>query len=221
MNIVAVVGNSNSGKTRLIEKLIPELKQRGYSVAVVKHCSKGFTLSPEGKDSWKFGEAGSDGVSMIGPDRLTLIRKDTSNPFPSAVAAEYFKDADIVLVEGGRREKRLEKIQVLRKGVAEEVDCPVAELLAVVSDMEVTLDKPVYHPDQVSKIADVVEARIEKQSAQVSLSIDGSPVRLNEFVQRIVANTLLGLIGSLDKIKKNPERITLSLLKKNSTESTD
>jgi hypothetical protein len=87
--------------------------------------------------------------------------------------------------------------------------------------MEVTVDKPVYHPDQVSKIADVVEGRIEKQSAQVSLSIDGSPVRLNEFVQRIVANTLLGLIGSLDRIKENPERITLSLLKKNSTESTD
>ena len=221
MKIVAVVGNSNTGKTRLIAKLIPELKQRGYSVAVVKHCSKGFTLSPEAKDSWKFGEAGSDGVSMIGPDRLALVRKETSQPYPSAVAAEYFKDTDIVLVEGGRREKRLEKIQVLRKGVAEDLDCPVAELLAVVSDMEVTVDKPVYHPDQVSEIADVVEARIEKPSTQVSLSIDGSPVRLNEFVHRIFTNTVLGLIGSLDRIKENPERITLSLLKKKSTESKD
>lgn len=221
MKVVAVVGNSNTGKTRLIAKLIPELKQRGYSVAVVKHCSKGFTLSPEGKDSWRFNEAGSDAVSMIGPDRLALIRRDTSNPYPSAVAAEYFKECDIVLVEGGRREKRLEKIQVLRKGVAEEVDCPIEELLAVVSDMEVTVDKPVYHPDRISEIADVVEGRIEATSSQVSLSIDGSPVRLNEFVQKIYTHTVLGMIESLNGIKENPERITLSLVKKNSADVKD
>jgi molybdopterin-guanine dinucleotide biosynthesis protein B len=215
MKVLAVVGNSNSGKTRLIAKLIPELKKRGYSVAVIKHCSKGFALSPEGKDSWKFNQAGADAVSMIAPDRLSLIRQDTSQPFPSAVAADYFKESDIVLVEGGRREKRLEKIQVIRKGVAEEMVCPPEEILAVVSDMEVTVDKPVFHPDQVSQIADVVEGRIEDSRSQVSLTIDGSPVRLNPFVQKICTNTLLGMIASLDGIKDNPERITLSLFTKN------
>ncbi len=218
MKVLAVVGNSNSGKTRLIAKLIPELKRRGYSVSVIKHCSKGFTLSPEGKDSWKFNEAGADAVSMIGPDRLSLIRQDTSQPYPSAVAADYFKESDIVLVEGGRKEKRLEKIQVLRKGVAEEVICPPEELLAVVSDMDVTVEKPVYHPDQISEIAGGFAGRIEDTRSQVSLSIDGSPVRLNEFVQKIYTNTLLGLIASLNGVKENPERITLSLVKKKSAD---
>jgi len=218
MKVLAVVGNSNSGKTRLIAKLIPELKKRGYSVSVIKHCSKGFTLSPEGKDSWKFNEAGANAVSMIGPDRLSLIRQDTSQPYPSAVAADYFKESDIVLVEGGRREKRLEKIQILRKGVSEEVTCPTEELLAVVSDMEVTVDKPVFHPDQISEIAEIVAGRIEDTRSQVSLSIDGSPVRLNEFVQKIYTNTLLGLIASLNGVKENPERITLSLTQKKSAD---
>ncbi|MCJ7493551.1 MAG: molybdopterin-guanine dinucleotide biosynthesis protein B, partial [Deltaproteobacteria bacterium] len=35
--IGSIVGKSDSGKTTLIEKLIPELARRGYKVATVKH----------------------------------------------------------------------------------------------------------------------------------------------------------------------------------------
>jgi precorrin-2 methylase len=131
------------------------------------------------------------------------------------VAADYFKESDVVLVEGGRREKRLEKIQVIRKGVAEEMVSPPEEIVAVVSDMEVDIDKPVFHSDQIKEIADVIEGRIEDSRSQVSLTIDGSPVRLNPFVQKICTNTLLGMIASLDGIKENPEKISLSLFAKN------
>ena len=37
--IVSIVGKSKSGKTTLIEKLIRELKSRGYQVATIKHIS--------------------------------------------------------------------------------------------------------------------------------------------------------------------------------------
>ena len=47
MNIFAIVGHSKSGKTRLISQLIPGLKSRGYTVAVIKHCPHGFELDPE------------------------------------------------------------------------------------------------------------------------------------------------------------------------------
>ena len=42
--IVSIVGKSNSGKTTLIEKLIRELKLRGYRVATVKHTPHGMNL---------------------------------------------------------------------------------------------------------------------------------------------------------------------------------
>ena len=48
MRIVSVVGFSESGKTRLIVRLIEELKGRGLRVAAVKRCSHGFSLDTEG-----------------------------------------------------------------------------------------------------------------------------------------------------------------------------
>jgi molybdopterin-guanine dinucleotide biosynthesis protein B len=47
MNIFGIVGHSESGKTRLISQLIPELKQQRYTVAVIKHCPHGFELDTE------------------------------------------------------------------------------------------------------------------------------------------------------------------------------
>ncbi|MBC7225358.1 MAG: molybdopterin-guanine dinucleotide biosynthesis protein MobB, partial [Anaerolineae bacterium] len=41
---LSVVGKSDSGKTTLLEKLIPELKRRGYRVAVIKHDVHGFHI---------------------------------------------------------------------------------------------------------------------------------------------------------------------------------
>ena len=43
--IVSVIGNSKSGKTTLIEKLIQELKSRGYRVATIKHIPQGTLMS--------------------------------------------------------------------------------------------------------------------------------------------------------------------------------
>ena len=62
-----VAAGSNSGKTTLIEKLIPLLKVRGLAVGVLKHASKGFDPERPGKDSWRFREAGAGMVALVGP----------------------------------------------------------------------------------------------------------------------------------------------------------
>jgi len=51
--IVSIVGRAKSGKTTLIEKLIEELKSRGYRVATIKHASQGMTFDEPDKDSWR------------------------------------------------------------------------------------------------------------------------------------------------------------------------
>jgi molybdopterin-guanine dinucleotide biosynthesis protein B len=51
--IISVVGKSQSGKTTLIEKLIPELKKRGYRIGTVKHTFHEFDMDKKGKDSWR------------------------------------------------------------------------------------------------------------------------------------------------------------------------
>lgn len=52
MNIISVVGYSNSGKTTLIEFLIHALKSRGHRVGTIKkiHCEN-YEIDKEGKDT--------------------------------------------------------------------------------------------------------------------------------------------------------------------------
>jgi len=70
--VVSIVGKSNSGKTTLLEKLIPELKRRGYRVATVKHDTHGFEIDRPGKDTWRLAQAGADAVVISSGDKLAL-----------------------------------------------------------------------------------------------------------------------------------------------------
>lgn len=213
MKTIAFVGNSGTGKTRLLCRLIPELKRRGYSVATVKHCHHGFTLSPEGKDSWKLAESGSESVCMVGPDQIGLLQKNTSSPDLSTIAGRYFNHPDIVLVEGGRKSEHLNKIELLRKGVSEEVGTSPNELLAVVSDVEVPADAPVFHPDQIAEIADLVESLRENQDSRVRLDINGISIPIKKFVQNIFEKTIVGLISTLRGVRKNPRHIAVTIIR--------
>jgi len=214
MRIFAVVGQSKTGKTRLIKRLLVELKKRGHSVAVVKHCAHGFDLDLEGKDSWQFVEAGADGVTVVSQNRLAVIKKISAKKGFSETAAEFFKKHDFVFIEGGRNEKSLKKIEVLRKGIAENVECSMKELAAVVSDVEVAVDKPVFHHDQINEISNFIENSIQYEGPRVYLEIDGKPVRLNAFVRKNTENIVLGMIKSLDGLPENPECLTLSIIRK-------
>ena len=67
--IISIVGKSDSGKTTLIEKLLPELVRRSYRIATVKHDVHGFEVDREGKDSWRHKKAGAHTVIISSPRR--------------------------------------------------------------------------------------------------------------------------------------------------------
>jgi molybdopterin-guanine dinucleotide biosynthesis protein MobB len=157
MKIIAFVGDSGSGKTRLIRRLIPELKKRGMSVAVIKHCGHGFDLGGKDKDSSKFLAAGADGVALASPERQAVIKKNRKVLSFTAMARDSFRTADIVLVEGGRKDKTLKKIEVLRRGLSGGIKSSGRELAAVVADFRIPCQAPVFHPSQFEKIADWLE----------------------------------------------------------------
>ncbi|HEX7766391.1 MAG TPA: molybdopterin-guanine dinucleotide biosynthesis protein B, partial [Nitrospira sp.] len=71
--IVSFVGRSNSGKTTLIERVIPELVRAGYRVATVKHAGHGFDLDTEGKDSWRHKRAGASSVIVMSRGSLAMF----------------------------------------------------------------------------------------------------------------------------------------------------
>jgi molybdopterin-guanine dinucleotide biosynthesis protein MobB len=97
--VLAVCGYSGSGKTTLLEAAIPQLIERGLSVAVVKHDAHGFTVDQKGKDSDRLFRAGAT-VALRGPKEQFLRRGARSALTLEATLAELARDHDIVLVEG-------------------------------------------------------------------------------------------------------------------------
>jgi molybdopterin-guanine dinucleotide biosynthesis protein B len=160
MKTIAFVGSSESGKTRLIARLVPELKRRGLAVAVVKHCGHGFDIGGDDKDSSKFLAAGADGVALAGEGRTAILRRSGDGAGLKDLIRREFGAADIVLVEGGRSEPGLRKIEVLRSGVSADIRTAREELAAVVADGPVAAWVPVFSPEQVKELADWLAASI-------------------------------------------------------------
>lgn len=159
MKIIAFVGRSNTGKTGLIKKLIAEWKRRERTVSVIKHCSHGFTLDLEGKDTWHFMEAGADNVTMVAPDKTATIKRTKCEPDLKEIAETVFFSSDIVIVEGGHKAKNIKKIEVMRDAVSKTLKTPKDELLAVVSDRKQDLDVDMFKPDQIGELIDFIEEK--------------------------------------------------------------
>ena len=135
--IVSIVGQSGSGKTTLIEKLIVELSCRGYRVATIKHNRHGFEIDHEGKDSWRHKRAGAVATVIASPGRIALIEDVDGDCLPAAIRDRYIRDADIILVEGYKRNPH-PKIEVFRMDLKRERLCgPDDALIALTGDKPV------------------------------------------------------------------------------------
>ena len=158
--IIAVVGKSSSGKTTLIERLIPELKKRGYKIGSVKHAHHGFEIDKKGKDSYRHRAAGADVVVVASPDEIAMVKRINTDSLENL--ERFFDDMDLVLVEGYKRSKQ-PKIEVFDPGSH---DAPLGldteELIAFVCDDSVDVNVPLYRRDQIVELSDLIERRYLK-----------------------------------------------------------
>lgn len=116
--IISVVGKSNTGKTTLLEKLIPELNRRGYRIGVIKHDAHDFEIDHEGKDTWRLTRAGAETVVISAAKKLAMIRTAGPEPLPATLdelASRLFFGMDLIITEGYKRESK-PKIEVTRTG---------------------------------------------------------------------------------------------------------
>lgn len=160
--LVSFAGFSNTGKTTLITSLIPVLKARGLTVCTLKHAGHGFDMDRPGKDTFKHREAGAEGVMVVGPDSLALIRDLSAPPDARELAALYFRGCDVVLVEGFKSQG-LPKFEVLgRDPEARPRFLEDPELIAVVGDQDLgPLPVPRVSPEDSRALADLVVSRLE------------------------------------------------------------
>jgi len=153
--LITFVGLSNSGKTTLIEKLIPELKRRGYRIGTIKHTHHGFSMDQKGKDTYRHRAAGADAVLAASPGQIALVKSMPEDSLDSLLP--YFLDMDIVLVEGYKQEKK-PKIEVFRSQIHQTPLFPEDDLLvAVVTDSPYSASVPVFQFEDIQAISDLIE----------------------------------------------------------------
>jgi molybdopterin-guanine dinucleotide biosynthesis adapter protein len=159
--IISIVSKKNSGKTTLLEKLIPELNTRGYRVGTVKHDIHGFDIDHEGKDTWRHKQSGAAAVAISSPWKLSLIKDVAQEATLDEIVETYFADMDLVLTEGYLRAQK-PQIEIYRSTAHRKplhVKGEANALIAVVSDVPVDLDVPNFDMNDIQAVADFIEQR--------------------------------------------------------------
>ncbi len=160
--IISIVGKSNSGKTTLVEKLIPELVKRGYRVATIKHNKHGFDIDHEGKDSWRHKKAGACATVIACPSRIALIEDINRDYSLGEIRDKYIKDADVILAEGFKGNP-FPKIEVFRAELKRELLCNKEDnLLAIASDTKLDVGVLCFDINDIRSITDLIENKCLK-----------------------------------------------------------
>ena len=152
--IYSIVAYSGTGKTTLMVKLIEELKRRKIRVAVIKHDAHEFDIDKEGKDSWRFAQAGADVTAVASATKSALIEY---RPVPVETLIGNIRDVDIILTEGYKTGP-WPKIAVRREATGKPLPVPAKDCIAIVSDAPEQTDTPCFGLDDVPNIADLILA---------------------------------------------------------------
>ena len=159
-SVFTFVGHSGSGKTTLVEKLLPELKSRGLILATIKHAHHRVALDKEGKDSWRYKQAGAAMSMLVTADELQLVADAVDRREPAQLAERFLGEADMVLAEGFSLAPG-DKIEILRRECGKPPRCAIEDgLIAIVTDMdEIHPQLPHFALDDIVGLADFLISR--------------------------------------------------------------
>ncbi len=111
--VFGVWGLGGSGKTRLVEQVLPPLIGEGVRVGVVKHAGE-VHLDTPGKDSDRLFAAGAEVLVIAGGEQLRRVQTPDELDWVRA-AGTLAQTCDLVLVEGYKTSP-LPKVWLLPKG---------------------------------------------------------------------------------------------------------
>jgi molybdopterin-guanine dinucleotide biosynthesis protein B len=164
LKVISIVATkSGTGKTTLIEALIPILKEKNYNIGVLKHDAHKFEIDKEGKDSYRFVKAGADRMVISSKEKIAMIEKLKEEKDLEEIL-ELFVGMDLVIIEGYKN-NGYSKIEVHRKEVDSKLLCENESLdrtkfLAVATDEKLNLDIEQLDINDVNKIAEFIEDKI-------------------------------------------------------------
>ncbi len=197
--IISIVGRSGVGKTTYIEKLIAELKSRGYRIATIKHAQE--IHLDAGKDSGRHLGAGSEAVVVVAPEELVMIKKAGQEPGLQVAARMLGDDYDLVIAEGFKQGDAA-KIVIEREGYVLPLD-NLTRVAAVAADKPMPCGVRQFPLQDIKGMADFVEAGFIKPAEErLALYVNGDHLPLIAFPRKMVAGLLKGMVSSLKGVKQ-------------------
>jgi len=184
-------GESNSGKTSLIIKIVKKLGDEGYKIAAVKITDKKISIDTEGKDTWKYDKAGSKLTVLSSPIETDYMFKENKSMTEIIQHVRELGEYDLILVEGAH-DKNIPKIRIGNIPERENT------LLTYTGDFEAIIN---LIKNELNKVA--------KNMKEISIKVNGKQISLTEFPSDIIKNTIIGMLKSLTGVDEKIENVEI------------
>ncbi|BCK28277.1 bifunctional molybdopterin-guanine dinucleotide biosynthesis adaptor protein MobB/molybdopterin molybdotransferase MoeA [Vibrio cholerae] len=159
---------SGTGKTTLLEALLPKLTAAGLRIGLLKHAHHDFDVDKPGKDSYRLRKAGASQMLIASRNRHALMTEtpDAEAEFDYLLTRFDAEKLDVILVEGCKN-IAFPKIELHRAEVGKPWLYPHDEnIIAIAADETVETDLPQMHINDLDAIADFVLDYVNKWRAQ-------------------------------------------------------
>ena len=148
--VFCVSGLKNTGKTTLITKLIKSLKEKGYTIGVIKHDGHDFEIDLENTDTYKYKQAGASAQIIYSQTKYAVIKQQKDTDVNELI--NYINHVDIIIIEG-LKNSHINKIELVK-------DAPVCDekyVKAYVTDTTFTHGTiPTFTRNDIDKILEVI-----------------------------------------------------------------
>ncbi|ENP8356575.1 bifunctional molybdopterin-guanine dinucleotide biosynthesis adaptor protein MobB/molybdopterin molybdotransferase MoeA [Vibrio alginolyticus] len=166
--ILGFAAYSGTGKTTLLEALLPKLTEAGLRIGMLKHAHHNFDVDKPGKDSYRLRKAGASQMLIASRNRFALM---TETPEAEAefeyLLTRFDEDMlDVVLVEGCKN-IAFPKIELHREEVGKPWLYPNDEnIIAIASDSaELDSELPQMNINDLDAIAQFVLQYVQEAKA--------------------------------------------------------
>jgi len=167
---------SGTGKTTLLEALLPKLTAAGLRIGLLKHAHHDFDVDKPGKDSYRLRKAGASQMLIASRNRHALMTEtpDAEAEFDYLLTRFDAEKLDVILVEGCKN-IAFPKIELHRAEVGKPWLYPHDEnIIAIAADETVETALPQMHINDLDAIADFVLDYVEKWHEQKTQQSVGS-----------------------------------------------
>ncbi|MBC7101335.1 MAG: molybdopterin-guanine dinucleotide biosynthesis protein B [Methanobacteriales archaeon] len=223
MKILGIIGTKDTGKTTLVTRLIKGLTDKGYKVGTIKHTHGRFDFP--GKDTEIHRKAGAKLVIGAGKETFFFSPKEKNIKWIISTIP-FIEEIDFLIIEGFKKmefanistsienEFTIKKVDPfsLKDGEFKEI-LQLTEKRTYGLLLGLNCGKCGFESCEEFARAkvkgDADDVNCKSQFKRAMLRINGNPIPLNPFVQKIMSETITGMVKSLQREETEIDKIEI------------